>query len=73
MWDADKYEVKALLKKNGKEAGMLNMEYAGEASQFSGTWKVDEPGIYEATVYAYDPATGNTGLDRTTFIVGPSW
>jgi len=69
VWDAEKYEVKALLKKNGKEAGMLSMHYAGKASQFSGTWKVDEPGIYEAIVYAYNPANGNTGLDRITFIV----
>lgn len=54
---------------NGKEIGVLNMQYAGEASQFSGRWKVNGPGIYEAIVYAYDPANGNTGLDRTTFMV----
>jgi hypothetical protein len=69
VWDANEYEVKALLKKNGKEAGILRMHYAGEASQFSGTCRVDAPGIYEAIVYAYDPANGNTGLDRVTFIV----
>ena len=69
MWDADKIEVAALLKKNGKDVGVLPMHYAGKKSQFSGSWKVNNPGLYEAIVYAYDPSNGNTGLDRVTFIV----
>ena len=28
-----------------------------------------EPGSYEVLVYAHDSANGNTGLDRTTFLV----
>ena len=28
-----------------------------------------DPGTYEVVVYAYDPANGNTGLDRTTFLI----
>jgi hypothetical protein len=69
LWDADKFEVAALLMKDGKQVGTMPLEYAGSASQFEGTWKVGAPGVYEAVVYAYDPADGNTGLDRTTFMV----
>ena len=46
------------------------MKFAGETSQFVGTLDVKVPGVYEATVYAYDPSNGNTGVDATTFIAG---
>ena len=69
MWDADKFEVKALLKKDGKSAGALDMKYAGSPSTFEGFWNVTAAGNYEAIVYAYDPSNGNTGLDRLTFLV----
>ncbi len=69
LWDANKIEVSALLSRNGKRVGVLPLPYAGSASQFAGTWTVQEPGTYQATVYAYDAATGNTGLDSVTFVV----
>ena len=68
-WDADKVEVAALLKRNGQHMGLLVLHYAGTPSQFEGAMEVREAGVYEATVYAYDPANGNTGLDSTTFII----
>ena len=68
-WDANRYEVGALIERNGKPAGEADLGYAGSASQFSGTLTVDQPGAYEATVYAYDPRTGNTGVDHVTFVV----
>ncbi len=71
IWDANKIEVSALLKRNGKRVGVLPLQYAGTPSQFSGTWKIQEPGTYEATVYAYDAANGNTGLDSVSIIVAP--
>ena len=69
MWDANTFEIEALLKKDGEPAGVLHMSYAGKPSQFEGLWNVTEPGNYEAVVYAYDPSNGNTGLDRVTFSV----
>jgi hypothetical protein len=68
-WDADKMEVAALLKKDGQEMDLLVLRYAGTPSQFEGTLEIREAGVYQATVYAYDPASGNTGLDSTTFII----
>lgn len=69
LWDADQYEIKALIQHNGQLIGEKSLNYAGTSSQFAGTLQLDRPGSYEVTVYAYDPATGNTGLDATTFNV----
>ena len=69
LWDADKLEVKAIVKRNGQHVSEVPLTYAGETSQFAAKVPAKEPGMYEVTVYAHDPRNGNTGLDRTTFIV----
>lgn len=71
LWDANRYQVGALLSHNGRRVGEVPLSYAGAPSQFAGTVRVDEPGPYEITVFAYDPANGNTGIDRSTFVVSP--
>ena len=70
LWDADKYEVQAIVSRDGKEVRRLPMRFAGETSQFAASVPIDAAGTYDVLVYAYDPANGNTGLDRTTFIAG---
>ena len=69
MWDADKYEVMGLVFHNDVQLGEIEMKYSGEASQFSGTVKANQKGVYKVTVYAYDKANGNTGLDSVNFII----
>ncbi|MFW6027886.1 MAG: hypothetical protein ACOC91_03675, partial [bacterium] len=69
LWDADQVEVTALVRRNGGEAEKLKLDYAGQASRFAGKVPVKGPGVYEVTVYAWDRTNGNTGLDRTTFII----
>ena len=69
LWDANAYTVKAVVKRNGDPWKSLDLAYAGSPSQFAGTLAVDGPGVYDILVYAHDPANGNTGLDRSTFIV----
>ena len=68
LWDADRFEVKAIVKRNGERIGEVDLAYAGKTSQFAGNVPVEQPGLYEVIVYAHDPGNGNTGLDRTTFI-----
>lgn len=68
LWDADKLEVKAIVKRNGTRVAEADLAFAGETSQFAGRVPVDAPGSYEVIVFAHDRSNGNTGLDRTTFI-----
>jgi len=50
--------------------GLFALKFEGAPSHFAGDLKIEEPGEYEAVVYAYDPANGNTGLDSVTFKAG---
>lgn len=69
-WDADHYEVGMLVSRpEAQEVVDLPMTYAGESSRFKGEVPVAGAGVYEITVYAHDPGTGNTGIDSTTVIV----
>lgn len=69
LWDADELEVRALVALNGEKLAPIDLTYGGQASQFAASVPVTAPGLYDVTVYAHNPRTGNTGLDRTTFIV----
>jgi hypothetical protein len=69
IWDAAGFEVAAIVRRDGEAAGELPLAYAGSTSQFTATLENPAAGVYDVAVYAYQPATGNTGLDRTTFIV----
>ena len=68
IWNANEYEVEALIFKNGQSEGAIPMKITGKASTFLGKANLS-PGNYEINVYAYDPGTGNTGLGKTSFIV----
>ncbi len=68
-WDANRFEVKALIRRDGQSLASVPLTYAGAVSQFAGVVPVDASGNYDVTVFAYDPSNGNTGLDRTTFSV----
>jgi len=71
LWDAEAFEVVALVTHNeSMKHWPVKLKYAGEANRFEGDIETIAPGAYEVTVYAYDPANGNTGLDKTTFILG---
>lgn len=69
LWDAEKYEVQAIVSRDGEEVARLPLRYAGETSQFAASLPIDAAGTYDVLVYAHDPANGNTGIDRTTFII----
>ena len=69
LWDADKFEVNAIIKRDGAKIDEVPLSYAGATSQFSASLNHKEPGTYEITVYAYDPANGNTGVDKTTYVL----
>lgn len=68
LWDADKYEVKAIISKEGKVVSTKELDSAEKESTFSTTVSLPA-GSYEVAVYAFDPATGNTGLDKVNIII----
>ncbi len=69
LWDANQFMVSAIVKRNGEKVDEVPLRFAGSTSRFTASLSVREPGSYEITVYAFDPTNGNTGVDKTTFIV----
>jgi hypothetical protein len=69
LWDSSRYELQAHVKLNGQPLTHVPLKYAGKTSTYEAELPIQQKGAYEITVTAFDPATGNTGLDRTTFLV----
>jgi hypothetical protein len=64
LWDANKIQVAAIVARDGKSSPAVPLSYAGQPNTFAGTIKLKEAGEYLVDVYAYDPANGNTGVER---------
>jgi len=69
FWDANAFEVVALIRQRDRRVAEITLSYAGEIGQFAGAFPIPGPGPYDITVYAFDPSNGNTGVDRTTIVV----
>ncbi|MFS1524050.1 hypothetical protein ACL7TT_08040 [Microbulbifer sp. 2304DJ12-6] len=69
LWDGSKIEVVALVQKDGKTFTTVPLKLRDTMNIFSAPFSTEVPGVYEILVYAYDPKTGNTGVDRSSFIV----
>lgn len=68
IWDADQYEVQAIISGNGEEERTVDLEIQEKPSTFSGNVDLST-GNYKITVYAFDPETGNSGVDITNIII----
>lgn len=68
IWDADNYEVAAVIKKEGIEVKTIDLHVAEKPSTFIGETDLKK-GNYEILIYAYDPVTGNTGVDKTNILI----
>lgn len=68
IWDANQYEVKAIVTDAEGNSTELELKPTEKPSTF-GTETSLEKGLYEVLVYAYDAATGNTGVDKTNIII----
>lgn len=62
LWDADEFVVRAEAVRHKKTQASTDLGYAGEASEFSGTLVLDEPGTWYLRVWAWQERTGNTGV-----------
>lgn len=73
-WLPEEFEVRAVIRTGRLESIELPLAFtpvqiAGTAGQFTGTWEAPRPGISEITVYAYQRATGNTGVGVATVVL----
>ncbi|MDQ1803037.1 hypothetical protein ACNFU2_01085 [Chryseobacterium sp. PTM-20240506] len=68
VWDSDKFETKALVNKDGKRVSEINLSLVS-TNLFEGNTSISVPGNYEIIVYAFDPKTGNTGVDKINYVV----
>lgn len=66
LWDANKIQVAAIVERNGKAAPAVSLGYAGQPNTFAGQIELKDAGEYVVDIYAYDPANGNTGVERIT-------
>jgi hypothetical protein len=69
LWDANGIEVSALIERDGKADQTLRLAPQELMNSFATAFSPKAPGNYQLTVYAYDPRTGNTGVDQTRFVV----
>jgi len=68
-WLPNEFEVAAVI--GGPDGARTTIplqfvETAGTPGQFAGTWQQPRPGAHDITVFAYQKATGNTGVHTTT-------
>lgn len=69
MWDADRYQITAVIYRDGKRVTELPLAYSGTTSLYELSFLPDAAGLYAITVQAYDASTGNVGIDGTAFTV----
>jgi len=69
LWDADKYEINAVFRQDGKVVKELKLAYTGESNLFGSAISGLKEGVYQIYVYAYDQSTGNTGVDQSSIII----
>lgn len=69
VWDADDFEVKAYLKKEGKLIGNYELNKIDVVNVYEGKLFTLEKGSYELTVHAFQRKGNNAGVDRVNFMV----
>lgn len=69
LWDADQFQVEAIIMRDGEKIDQIALAYAGQASQFTTSYQPSQAGAYQVVIFAHQPSNGNTGLDRTSFHV----
>lgn len=69
MWNANRYQISAIVHRDGQLVGDLPLTYSGTTSQYELALNPEAAGLYTVMVQAYDAMTGNAGIDRTSFQV----
>lgn len=73
-WLPENYEVTAIVTLPDGSHDQVQLTFDKSApdhapSQFTADYVATKSGVYQAVVYAYQKSNGNTGVDRTSFII----
>ncbi len=68
-WEPTDYEVVAIVRRGDDDVGQFPLRYAGTDSEFETQFTTHLPGVYDISVYAYDSASGNTGVGQVELTV----
>jgi hypothetical protein len=71
MWDANDFVIRAEAALRTSTRARAELSYAGEESEFSGRVVLDEPGVWNVVVWAWQESTGNTGVAERRIEVSP--
>ena len=69
LWNSEDITVNAIIRKEGEKTQEVPLQFSGTANIFEGNFGVSEKGMYQIDVYAFDPKTGNTGVDKVNIII----
>ena len=69
IWDGNGIEVAAIVEKDDKYDRTIGLPIQDTMNTFAAAFDPKLPGNYHITVFAYDPKTGNTGVDQTAFVI----
>ena len=69
IWDAEDYELEVIAYQAGRKIASGKLDFVESPGRFGGDLTLPEKGAYELIVSARNTRTGNTGVDRTSFIV----
>lgn len=69
LWDGTQMEVQAIVKQNGEKVGEYPLQITDTDNIFLGSIPLSQSGNYELIVYAFDPRTGNTGVEKINFML----
>jgi hypothetical protein len=71
-WLPNEFEVAAVICGANGATTTIPLQFAETTDtpgQFAGIWDQPQPGAHEITVYAYQKATGNTGVDIARILI----
>ncbi len=68
IWDSEKMEVKAIVKLNDELLTEVPLSLVS-TNLFEGELTIEKEGQYEVIIYAYDDASGNTGVDKVNYVI----
>lgn len=69
LWDGEQLDVSAIIYKDGEYFQTIKLAMQNDMNIFRAEFVPDSPANYRVLVYSYDPKTGNTGVDQTSFVV----